>query len=104
MKAADKSYSDPDNDKHFKQFKSDLEAQEEKNAQIKGNRINATTKLAQVAGKSIWNPLRVSVDKDESFKIWSDLTDRAKNTLKNLNDGATNNDDEENKEIDNSFS
>ena len=94
MKAADKSYSDPDNDKHFKQFKSDLEAQEEKNAQIKGNRINATTKLAQVAGKSIWNPLRVSVDKDESFKIWSDLTDRAKNTLKNLNDGATNNDDE----------
>ena len=36
----------------------------------------------------------MSVDKDESFKIWSDLTDRAKNTLKNLNDGATNNDDE----------
>lgn len=94
MKAADKSYSDPDSDKHFKQFKSDLEAQEEKNAQIKGNRINATTKLAQVSSNTIWNPLRVSVDKDESFKIWSDLTDRAKNTLKNLNDGATNNDDE----------
>lgn len=96
MKAGDASFSDPNKDTNYKQFKADLESQGEKNAQIKGNRINATTKLEQVAGNTKWNPLRVSVDKDESFKIWSDLTDRAKNTLKNLNDGAgnKNNDDE----------
>ena len=80
MKAADKTYTDKEYNKALKQLTDDLEAQLERNAAITGDRVNATTKLSQVSGPTKWNPLRTSIDEDESFGIWEEKGDKTTNS------------------------
>ena len=71
MKAADKTYTDTKYNEAITNLMNGLNDQISANEKIKGNRVNATTKLEQVTGNTKWNPLRTSVNEDESFGIWS---------------------------------
>lgn len=80
MKAADKTYTDKKYNEALSGLLTDLEGQLEKNAAITGDRINATTKLEHVKGQTKWNPLRTSIDKDETFGVWEEKGDKTTNS------------------------
>ena len=71
MEAADKTYTDSKYNEAITNLKNGIGGQVTANEKIKGNRVNATTTLEQVTGNTKWNPLRTSVNEDESFGIWS---------------------------------
>lgn len=80
MKAADKTYTDAKYNTALKKLTDDLASQLERNAAVTGDRVNATTELSQVLGPTKWNPLRTSIDKDDSFGIWEEKGDKTTNS------------------------